>query len=1087
MKKFFWFSALALVFLILGISGGQKRSLPQTSSQPSEEKASQISGPLKSSKLNVDLDFGRMPLYFIANQGQVDERAAYYIQGRDKSLYFTSEGVTFILTRPDPLKKDGKAPDPGKSHAENQPREQWVVKLDFVGANPDVRPVGEEKTGAAISYFRGKPEEWHTGLPTYSRIIYANLWPGIDLAYSGTTNRLKYEFIVRPGADPSSIRLAYRGVNGVWVNQAGQLEVETPTGGFKDEKPVAFQEANGKKVDVGISYNLGEGENGCLGYGFEVGEYDRSRPLILDPALLIYCGYIGGIGGEEGRDIAVDSAGNAYIAGDTLSPQTTFPVTAGPDTIYNGGSDAFVAKVNASGAGLVYCGYIGGTGDEYGWGIAADGSGNAYITGLTSSTESSFPVIGGPDYSYNGGICDAFVAKVNASGTLLFYCGYIGGTNTDVGYDIDLDSLNCAYVAGSTNSSKAQNFPGTLVGNDLSGGNDAFVAKVNSSGSGLTWCRYIGGAYDDHGYGISVGIVESPYITGLAYSDQTSFPKTTGPNYQGSGDAFVASLGPNGTLAYCRYIGGTNLDVGEDIYADNLDYTYIAGYTASTEATNFPVTVGPDLTYNGGPYDAFVAKLKYGGTDLIYCGYIGGSGDDRAIGLSGNMAVVGYTSSIETSFPVMAGPDMSYNGGSYDAFVASVMPDGTGLSFCGYIGGSGTDKGNAIAGGIVTGITSSTEASFPVSIGPDLMYNGGSSDVFVAKIGFYTTKADFNRDGNEDILWRYYGSGGYNVVWYMGYSGGDAFPGAVQGLGKQETQSNGFPENGKSGRISVIDMLGGKMPEQVFRDAREAGGLLEQTVWESVEMKISADVQMLTDPRMGAEKTGLRVLGITYLGSASLYPVTDAIWEIAGTGDFNRDGKVDILWRYYGSGGYNVIWYMDGVTYLGSASMAAVTDPTWKIAGTGDFNRDGKVDILWRYDGPGGYNVIWYMDGPSFLGSASVAAVTDPTWKIAGTGDFNRDGKIDILWRYDGPGGYNVVWYMDGATFTGSASLYSVTDTSWKIGGVGDFNRDGKVDILWRYYGTGGYNVVWYMNGVTWVSSEAFYPVTDASWRIQNH
>jgi hypothetical protein len=398
MKNIFWLSALVIIFLFFGSDGGQKMSSVPMPSQPPADKVSQILGPLTSPKADVDLDFGRMPLYFIRNEGQMDERVAYYIQGKDKNLYFTSEGLTFVLTKMEPLEKDGKTPDPRKNLAENQAREQCVVKLDFVGANPDVHPVGEEKTGAVISYFKGKPEEWQTGVSTYSRIVYANLWPGIDLAYFGTANKLKYEFIIHPGADPSSIDLAYRGATLVKVNKAKELEVETPLGGFKDDRPVAYQEGGGKKADVDICYELKAGENATYHYGFRVGEYDRNRVLILDPAVVVYCGFIGGIGGEQGRGIAVDSAGNAYIIGDTLSTQISFPVTVGPDTIYNGGSDAFVAKVSASGAGLVYCGYVGGTGDEYGWGIAVDGSGNAYITGLTSSTEASFPVIAGPDY-----------------------------------------------------------------------------------------------------------------------------------------------------------------------------------------------------------------------------------------------------------------------------------------------------------------------------------------------------------------------------------------------------------------------------------------------------------------------------------------------------------------------------------------------------------------------------------------------------------------------------------------------------------------------------------------------------------------
>jgi hypothetical protein len=375
------------------------------------------------------------------------------------------------------------------------------------------------------------------------------------------------------------------------------------------------------------------------------------------------------------------------------------------------------------------------------------------------------------------------------------------------------------------------------------------------------------------------------------------------------------------------------------------------------------------------------------------------------------------------------------------------------------------------------------------------MYVGGNFTQAGGKPSYYfgrwsgvisKKKVDFNQDGNEDILWRYYGPGGYNVVWYMGYSGG-ALQHALQSLGQKGLQSMDFPKSGKSGKISVIDMLGGKAPQQVFRDPREVGGLLEKEVSRSTDMTIPPDVRMMTDPRQGPGTPGLRVEGVTFLGSATLYQVPDTTWEIGATGDFNGDGKTDILWRYNGPGGYNVVWYLDGVTFLGSAVFPAVTDPTWKMVGAGDFNGDGKPDILWRYNATGGYNVVWYLDGVNVIGSAALDAVTDPTWGVGGLGDFNGDGRTDILWRYNGIGGYNILWHMNGVTKIDYQVLDAVTDPTWKIGGVGDFNNDGKLDILWRYYGAGGYNVVWYMNDSTKLGWEAVNPVTDPIWRIQNH
>ena len=231
---------------------------------------------------------------------------------------------------------------------------------------------------------------------------------------------MKYHFLVNPGADPRHIQLAYRGATGVQVSAAGQLEVVTPLGNLQDDRPVAYQEVNGKRVEVTTDYALEpKAEAGSHAYGFKLGDYDHRRPLVLDPAVFVYAGYIGGDDGDFGSDIAVDEKGNAYVTGVTDSTEASFPVKVGPDLTFNGGGDAFVAKVHASGTALVYAGYLGGDDGDRGSGIAVDKKGNAYVTGQTSSSEASFPVKRGPDLTFNGGdldVVDAFVAKVSETG-----------------------------------------------------------------------------------------------------------------------------------------------------------------------------------------------------------------------------------------------------------------------------------------------------------------------------------------------------------------------------------------------------------------------------------------------------------------------------------------------------------------------------------------------------------------------------------------------------------------------------------------------------------------------------------------------
>lgn len=759
MKKTCHLMALALmIFFCLQASDGR-----QQGQQIPSGRATIASAP----QLRLDADFGRMPLQFIPNQGQMDGRVAYYVQGRDKTIYFTSEGLTFVLANHARV----EGPEPERP-------QRWVVKLDFVGSNADVKPVGLEKSGAVISYFKGKPEEWKAGLAAFSKIIYRDLWPGIDLIYYGTLNRMKYEFIVHPGADPSRIKLAYLGASRVALTSDGRIEVETPPGNFKDEIPVAYQEVDGRQMDVAVSYVLEEPkviknspssydplnipnlrpDSTRHVYGFDVEAYDRSRTLVLDPAVLVYCGYVGGIGTDAAYGIAIDGFGNAYITGATNSAELGFPELVGPDLTYNDdGSyyDAFIAKINASGTVLLYCGYIGGSRRDIGYGIAVDGLGNAYITGETSSSESSFPVIGGPDLTYNGGSStgdqsDAFVAKVDASGTELDFCGYIGGSTDDYGRGVAVDSLENAYVTGWTSSNQTT-FP-VKVGPDITfnsySGNvpDAFIAKIDNSGF-IVYCGYIGGYYGDEGFGVAVDNSGNAYVTGETSSSQSTFPATVGPDltYDGGGwsNAFVAKVNPSGTsLDYCGYIGGQGPEHGYAIAVDASGNAYVAGETARPASAYLPVVVGPDLTFNGA-VDAFVAKVNSSGTAFVYCGYIGGSSNDSAWGIavdqSGNAFVSGRTGSTQDTFPVLRGPDLTFNGGE-DAFVAKVNASGTALVYCGYLGGPGIDEGGygiAVDGSgkaYVAGVTAATEATFPVVAGPDLTYNGGSFDAFLAKI-----------------------------------------------------------------------------------------------------------------------------------------------------------------------------------------------------------------------------------------------------------------------------------------------------------------------------------------------------------------
>ena len=470
------------------------------------------------------LSMASFPISFVENRGQTDPHVRFYTPGRH-SVAFTPSGVTFVVHEAKRSPSEAEESPAGTGSARRTARvgtaeaAGWAVQLTFPGARAGVVPEAGDETETRISYFHGSQADWKAGMRTYSTVVYRNLWAGVDLVYRGEKGRLKQEFVVAPGVDPGVVRVAYAGLTGLRVDPQGDLHLETPRGELVDERPYTYQEVEGRRLATASEFVVGPDHT----VRYRIGEYDRSRPLVIDPALLVYCGYIGGNNIDSPRGIAADGTGSVYITGMAASPRTTFPVKEGPDLTENGTDDAFVAKVNAAGTALVYCGYIGGNGIEQGLGIAVDGDGNAYVTGETASEHTTFPATASLDPTHNGGL-DAFVAKVNPAGTALVYCAYVGGSGHDGGAGIALDGTRNAYVTGYTGSSQAS-FP--LVGGpDLTqnGSNDAFVAKVNPAGSALIYCGYIGGSGNDNGNGIAVDGNGSAYVTGYSPSTEATFP-----------------------------------------------------------------------------------------------------------------------------------------------------------------------------------------------------------------------------------------------------------------------------------------------------------------------------------------------------------------------------------------------------------------------------------------------------------------------------------------------------------------------------------------------------------------------------------
>ncbi|HEY6212241.1 MAG TPA: SBBP repeat-containing protein [Vicinamibacterales bacterium] len=667
--------------------------------------------------------YGRLPLAFVSNEGQAPSDIRLFAQGSGFRFAFMRGEARFALTR--------------RTHRE---KESATLALRFVNARADAVPEGHQRGAGRFNYFLGNdPARWRTGLPAFEQVVYRDLWPGINLAFRGAGGELKYEFTVQPGANVAAIQLAYRDAKSLSLDKDGNLQIETTLGVLTDVRPISYQIIGGERRPISSHYSLND-----AGYGFEIDRYDSTQPLVIDPGL-VYSTFIGGF--AAGAAIAVDSAGNAYITGQTSSMD--FPTTTGAfDTSFNGGfnlDDAFITKLNATGSALVYSTFLGGSSYDQGWGIAVDAAGNAYITGDTSSAD--FPTTPGAYATTLKGGSDAFVTKLDPTGSVLVYSTFIGGgtssvnggTSNDQGKGIAVDAAGNAFVVGSTSSA---DFPTTSGAFDQSqnGSADVFVTKLNGAGSALVYSTVLGTSDLDIGQGIAIDSAGHAYVTGFTYS--ADFPTTPGafdPTYNGGfQDAFVTKLDATGsTLVYSTFLGGNVWENANAIAVDAAGNAYVTGETTST---NFPTTPGAfNETFNG-TSDVFVTELNAAGSALVYSTFVGGSAADGGYGIAvdstGNAYVTGATDS--AVFP-MTLDAVQINSGQADAFVFKLNAAGSSLLFSSRLGGSDPDVGFGIAidsagDAYVTGQTASSD--FSTTPGAfDVTLNGGDHvyNAFAAK------------------------------------------------------------------------------------------------------------------------------------------------------------------------------------------------------------------------------------------------------------------------------------------------------------------------------------------------------------------
>ncbi|WP_419470261.1 SBBP repeat-containing protein [Candidatus Kuenenia sp.] len=635
-----------------------------------------------------------------------------------------------------------------------------AIKETLVGGRVQ-EITGNEKAVTKVSYFKGTDKsQWKTNISAYDVVSLGEVYDGIELKLKAYGNNVEKLFCVKPDANPEQIQVKLSGVIDLRVNNEGQLVAETKLGAVKFTKPVAYQEINGRRVDVECKYtiadcgmqnaecktnlksetrNLSSTEIGDpqLEYGFTVASYDCTKDLIIDP--LLASTYVGGSSsGDFGNSLALDTSGNVYVTGWTYS--SDFPTTSGAyDTSFNGYMDVFVSKLNSGLTSLLASTYLGGSGGESGYSLTLDTSGNVYVMGYTGSTD--FPTTSGAyDTSYNGGnyYGDVFVSKLDSGLTSLLASTYLGGSNDDIGNSLALDTSGNVYVTGNTSSS---DFPTTSGAHDtsLNGGYyDVFVSKLDGGLTRLLASTYLGGSADDYGKSLALDTSGNVYVTGNTPS--TDFPTTNGAydtSFNSGSAVFISKLdGGLTSLLASTFLGGFGDDRGYSLSLDTSGNVYVTGLAGP----NFPTTSGAyDTTFNGG-YAAFVSKLDGGLTSLLASTFLGGSseawGYSLSLDTSGRVYVTGFTTS--TDFPTTSGAyDTSFNGG-YDVFVSKLNNGLTGLLASTYLGGSDYDFGNSLildtSGHVyVTGSTGST--GFPTtSSAYDTSHNGGSYNVFVSKL-----------------------------------------------------------------------------------------------------------------------------------------------------------------------------------------------------------------------------------------------------------------------------------------------------------------------------------------------------------------
>jgi hypothetical protein len=775
--------------LFLSTSPAAKRLFGKVSSRPLSAMKN-VAGST-SANHQTAVTCPNSPLRFEENEGQTAREVRFVSHGSGYELFLTAQEAVLALhpTRRLDLSATHRVAYFRAMRDARKAGRTSVLRMRLANANPAPTMAGVEPLPGRLDYFLGKdPANWRTNVPSYGRVKYRDVYPGVDLIFYGNQRRLEYDFIVAPGADPKAIALNVEGAQKLRMNSRGDLLASIRGGEVELERPVVYQEVAGKRREIGGSYKIA----GNHRVTFAVAKYDRSEPLIVDP-VLIYSTYLGGEADDSASAIALNSLGDAAIAGTTLSLQ--FPTTAGAFTqsplASNVNGVAFVTEMDSTGTHQLYSSYVGGTGGDSGFAVALDGSGNIYVTGETASTD--FPTTanalkpGANAGNVNG---TSFVFKINptisGAGSLV-YSSYLGGTQgiTEFGNGIATDTTGAVYVVGLTASQPGTalaNFPVTTgafqaTPDPSNTMGSAFLTKLDTTQSGsasLIYSTYLGGngadaagpGFGDAAFGVAEDSAGNSYLVGATAS--TNFPTTTtafqtaAPAAVANGTVFVSRFDTTkagaASLLYSTYLGGDSQDFGDAIALGPSNVAYVTG---TTESLLFPVTSGAFQTTGKAVGVTFVSLLDTGLTgsaSLKYSTFLGGSQTNSAFAIATNTLGIAYVAggTQGSDFPVTNGAFQTTPapGAPGDGFITKLNPAGQGpadLIYSTYFGGSGSggvaDEVNAIAvnqttnNAYIAGDVVSSAATFPVAPNPGAFQPtlNGPSDGFVAALTLLPT------------------------------------------------------------------------------------------------------------------------------------------------------------------------------------------------------------------------------------------------------------------------------------------------------------------------------------------------------------